>query len=331
MFPSQGSVVRPAGHVCPHHGSGGRARFDLDQPAQSVHDTIGRASAMTSPIPPWLALLVAAVVYSVMFSLGLMIGREQIAAALQRRGVLAFALFAVLVPVPAAAVLAVRLFDLKGVAAAGILLMAISPGAPVALRRAIEAGGGAPFAPALHLVILALAVLSVPASLAMLSEMFGRALAVSPLDVARQVFFVQLLPLGLGAALRAWRPAVAARLEGPLARVTNPLLVAVVVLLLVVLWPRLVEVGWAPFAAGAGLTACALALGAACVWRDPVARPVAAVAAAMRNPGLALLMATVNQMPGGVVASVFGYALGAIAVVTAFVLWQGRRATMAAR
>ncbi|MDH4094422.1 MAG: hypothetical protein OEV81_06480 [Betaproteobacteria bacterium] len=73
---------------------------------------------MTSPIPPWLALLVAAVVYGVMFSLGLMIGREQIAAAPQRRGVLAFALFAVLVPVPAAAVLAVGLFDLKSVAAA---------------------------------------------------------------------------------------------------------------------------------------------------------------------------------------------------------------------
>lgn len=281
---------------------------------------------MTSPIPPWLALLIAAVVYCVMFSFGLMIGREQIAAALRRRGVLAFALFAVLVPVPAAAVLAVWLLGLKGVVAAGILLMAISPGAPVALRRALEAGGGAPFAPALHLAILAFAVLSVPLSLAALSAMFGRTFAVSPLDVAHQVFFAQLLPLGLGAALRAWQPATAARLEGPLARVTNPALVAALALLVVVLWPRLVEVGWAPLVAGVGLTACALALGAACAWRDPVARRVAAVAAALRNPGLALLMATVNRMPSGVVASVVGYTLGAALVVTAFVLWQARRA-----
>jgi BASS family bile acid:Na+ symporter len=280
---------------------------------------------MTTTIPPWLALLLAAVVYSVMFSLGLMIGREQIAAAAQRRGVLAFALFAVFVPVPAAAVLAVTLFGLKGVVAAGILLMAISPGAPVALRRAIEAGGGAPFAPALHVAILVLAMVSVPASLAFLSEMYGKSFAVTPLEVARQVFFVQLLPLGLGAALRAWRPAAAMRLERPLARITNPALVAALVLLLVVLWPSLVEIGWAPFAAGAGLTACALVLGAACAWRDPVARRVAAVAAAMRNPGLALLIATVNHMPPGVVASVFGYAFGALLVVTAFVLWQGPR------
>ena len=56
---------------------------------------------MTSPIPPWLALLSAAAVFCVMLSLGLMIGREQIAAALRRPGVLAVALFAVLVPVPA--------------------------------------------------------------------------------------------------------------------------------------------------------------------------------------------------------------------------------------
>lgn len=281
---------------------------------------------MTSPIPPWLALPIAAVVFCVMFSLGLMIGREQLAAALKRRGVLAFALFAVLVPVPAVAVLAVKLLGLKDVVAAGILLMAISPGAPVALRRALEAGGGALFAPVLHLAILALAVLSVPLSLAVLSEMYGRSIAVSPLDVARQVFFAQLLPLGMGAALRAWRPGMAARLEDPLARVTNPALIAVAVLLLAVLWPRLAEIGWAPFVAGAGLTACALALGAACAWHDPAARPVAAVAAAMRNPGLALLIATVNGMPPGVVASVIGYTLGAALVVTAFVVWQGRRA-----
>jgi predicted Na+-dependent transporter len=281
---------------------------------------------MSTPLPPWLALLVAAVVWCVMFSLGLMIGREQVAAALKRRGVLAFALFAVLVPVPAAAVLAVKLLGLKGVVAGGILLMAISPGAPVALRRAIEAGGGAPFAPALHLVILALAVLTVPASLAVLDELFGKSFSVSPLDVGRQVFFAQLLPIGLGAALRAWRPAAAARLEGRLARVINPALLAAVVLLLVVLWPALAAVGWTPFAAGAGLTAFALAIGAACAWRDAAARPVAAVAAAMRNPGLALLIATVNQMPPGVAASALGYALGGALVVTAFVLWLGRRA-----
>ena len=46
--------------------------------------------------------------------------------------------FAVVIPVPALAVLFVTLLDLKGPVAAGIVLMSISPGAPVALRRAID-------------------------------------------------------------------------------------------------------------------------------------------------------------------------------------------------
>ena len=50
--------------------------------------------------------------------------------------------------------------------ALGIVLMAISPGAPVALRRALDAGGSREFAPALHLAIVMLAVVTVPASIA---------------------------------------------------------------------------------------------------------------------------------------------------------------------
>src|SRR5512139_2422573 len=164
---------------------------------------------MTSPIPSWLALLALATVFTVMVSLGLMLGREQIAAALQRRMVLAALLFAVVIPVPAAAVLFVKLFGIKGAAAAGILLMAISPGAPVALRRAIEAGGHVEFAPALHLAIVISAIVTVPASMAILDAIFAKDFAVTPLDVARQVFVAQLLPLGLGAAFRAWRPELA--------------------------------------------------------------------------------------------------------------------------
>lgn len=282
--------------------------------------------AMTSTIPPWLTTLIAAAVFAVMLSLGLMIGREQVAAARDRRVVLAVALFAVVVPVPAVAVLLVKLAGLKGVVAAGILLMAISPGAPIALRRAIEAGGNREFAPVLHLAVVVLAIVSVPAGVALLSRLFGVSFAISPLDVARQVFFAQLLPIALGAALRAWRPALAARLEAPLARVTSWMLIGLALALLVVLWPLLEEVGWLPFAAGIGLTACALAMGAAIVTRDVQARPAVAVAAAMRNPGLALLIAAVNKMPAGVVASVFGYALGLLLVVGAFVAWQVRRA-----
>ena len=280
---------------------------------------------MSSAVPAWLVLLVAATLFAVMLSLGLLLGREQIAAALQRRVVLAALLFAVVVPVPALAVLFVKLFGVKGAAAAGILLMAISPGAPVALRRAIEAGGHSAFAPALHLAIVLSAVATVPASLSILDALFEKDLTVSPLDVARQVFFAQLIPLGLGATLRSMRPALAARIEPGLTRVSNLMLLGLAVALLAVLWRMLEDIGWAPFVAGVGLSVCALGVGAAFAGKDAHARPAGAVAAAMRNPGLALLIATVNKLPVAVVASVFGYALGLALIVTLFVLAQGRR------
>ena len=259
-----------------------------------------------------------------MLSLGLLLGREQLAAAWQRRLVISAILFAVVVPVPALAVLFVKLVGLKGPVAAGIVLMAISPGAPVALRRALEVGRHARFAPALHLAILLSAVVTVPLSVAAIDVIFGVELTVAPLHIARQVFFAQLLPLGLGAGIRAFFPRAATWLEPRLARVANLLLLVFLIACIYGLWGMLADIGWMPEIAGVVLTACALLVGEAVAWRDPEARPAAAVAAAMRNVGLALLIATLNHAPSGVTAAIFGYALGALAVVTVYVAWRTR-------
>lgn len=270
----------------------------------------------------WISPLAAVTVFTVMLSLGLLLEREQIISALRRRMVLAAVLFAVVIPVPVLAVVVVKLFGLRGAVAAGIVLMAISPGAPVALRRAIQAGGGSEFAPTLHLAIVMLAVVTVPVSVMVMSWIFSVRFAISPLDVARQVFFAQLLPLGIGAALRAWRPVPAARLEPRLAAISNLMLLALIVLCLVALGPRLAAIGWAPVIAGIGLTLCALFAGTIFAGRDPSVRSTAAIAAAMRNPGLALLIATRNAAPPDVTASVFGYALGLAGVIFAFMAWR---------
>ena len=161
----------------------------------------------------WIGLFAVATVFVVMFALGLMLGREQIAAALERRVVLTAVIFAVVVPIPALAVLVVKVLHPPPAVAVGIILMAISPGAPVALRRALDAGGDRRFAPTLHLAIVLLAVVTVPASVLILDWIFGTEFTVTPFDIGRQVFFAQLLPLALGAALRAWRPALAENLE----------------------------------------------------------------------------------------------------------------------
>lgn len=276
-----------------------------------------------------VAPLAGATIFAVMLSLGLLLGREHLAAASQRRVVLAAVLFSVVVPVPALAVLIVKVAGLKGPVAAGIVLMAISPGAPVALRRAIDAGGHPEFAPALHVAIVMVAVVTVPVSVIIVDAIFSTSAVLSPIDVARQVFFAQFLPLAVGAGLRAWRPATAAWLARRLARISNLMLVALALLCVVVLGPAIARIGWVPSIAGAGMTVCALLIGAAFAGRDPSVRTAAAIGAAMRNPGLALLIATVNKAAPAVTASVFGYALGLAAVMVAFVAWRSSRARRA--
>src|SRR5262249_29140551 len=110
-----------------------------------------------------------------------------------------------------------------------------------------------------------------------------------------------------------------------LGRASNLMLIALALVLLVVLWRLLEEVGWTPFIAGAALSACALLVGAAFAGTDAAARPSGAVAAALRNPGLPPLIASANKLPAAVIASVFGYALGLTLVVTVFVVGWGRR------
>ena len=82
-----------------------------------------------------------------------------------------------------------------------------------------------------------------------------------------------------------------------------------------------------PFLGGMILTSGALGVGTAFAGRDHALRPQAALAAAMRNPGLALLIASVNDMPSTVVAAVAGYALGAAGIVMAYVARQARTVT----
>ena len=244
---------------------------------------------------------------------------------IERRAVLARAVFVVVVLVPALAALALDALGVRGPVAVGIVLVLISPGAPVALRRALDAGGHPEFAPALHLAIVVLAVLTVPATVAILDWIYAADFKASPFDIASQVFSAQLAPLALGASLRAVRPALAARVEPSLVRCGNLLLLVLAVLLMVDLPSIVGIVGWTPLIAGITVTVFSLAIGWALARHDPGVRPAAAITAAMRNPGLALVIATLNHAPSAVTAAVVGYALGLGLTLIVFMRWVKRR------
>jgi predicted Na+-dependent transporter len=126
---------------------------------------------VTSPVPEsLLSIVAAATLLTIMFDLGLAIVPGEFRWVVQRPGLILKGLFSGLVAVPALAWIVVRGLDLPRAAAIGVVLMAISPGAPVALRRSLGAGSHRSFAPALQIAVPVLAVVSMPLSIAAFND-----------------------------------------------------------------------------------------------------------------------------------------------------------------
>lgn len=276
-------------------------------------------------IAEWLLTAVVAVtVFTVMFAVGLGIVLAELKWIWQRPEPMVRGLFSVLIAVPVLALAIARLLELPRAAEIGLVLMAIAPGAPVALRRSLAAGGHRAFAPSLQISVVVLAVISMPLSIVLLNPLYSGHASISPLDVARQVFVVQLLPLGLGIAVRKFGAALAARLEPRLRQIAMALLVVAVVLVLIDVWETTVTAGWRSLAAVVLTIAGALLVGHLLGGPEPAMRTAVAITSAARNPGLALLVATVNDAAPPVVATILAYLVISVFALIPYVYWRRR-------
>lgn len=250
-------------------------------------------------MPTFVALFIAVTLYSTMLALGLSLRLEALQAWLRRPGLPLRVLLGSCVLVPLVGLLLLQTpwsFGIERDERTAIALMALCPSAPLALRKARKAGGDQQLAALVQVGAALLAILTVPA----LGLLFRQRFAVVgwdayPLEVALQVGKVQVLPLLLGLLLRRWRPSLADRLERPLGRLANGLLILLLVLVLLKAGPLL----WA-FLPGNGpaLLTMALLVGASLLIGLMMAGPASghgittALVTAMRNPGLALMFAS---------------------------------------
>ena len=283
---------------------------------------------VTGPVPDWLLSAVAvATIFAVMFDLGLAIVPGEFRSVARQPGLLLKGLFAVLIAVPTLAWLVARALDLPRAAEVGIMLMAIAPGAPVALRRSLGAGGHRSYAPALQISVAALAVVSMPLSIAALNEYYGGSATIEPRHLARQVFTAQLLPLGLGMLARHLFARPAAWLEPRLRRLGGVLLVVLVGLVLLDIWPVVAGAGPRVTIAIVVVTALAVVVGHLLGGPDPATRTATAISSAVRNPGLALLVATLNAASPAITAAVLAYFAIAALTLIPYIAWRRRVGT----
>ena len=134
------------------------------------------------------------------------------------------------------------------------------------------------------------------------------------IDVARMVgtlLIAQFLPLCIGLGVRQWRPAFAARLKRPANLLSVVLNLATLGVILTAQWRMIMAIPLVAYTGMLALVLAALAAGWLCSGSGKERRTAMVMATAVRNVGVALVIAT-TSFPG----------TRAVAAATVFALFQ---------
>ena len=104
------------------------------------------------------------------------------------------------------------------------------------------------------------------------------------------------------------------------------LLILLLVLVLIDIWHVVIGAGWRAALAIVLVTALALAVGHMLGGPEPATRTATAICSAARNPGLALLVATLNHAPPAITATALAYLLIAAVTLIPYIFWRKRDA-----
>ena len=280
---------------------------------------------MVEIIPLWLInLLSFTTVFSVMAAIGTTITPEVCFEHIRSPWALIRGLLCVLVIVPVIGIAASFAFGLSLPEKVGIALMVIAPGAPLALRRALSSGAHAGFAPTLQIALAILAVPAVPLWVLMANLILGTNGIAGVLAVARQVALAQLLPLALGAVARKASPVHSQWLGPIIGRAGAILLILAIISQLIDLQYVILSARLWPVIVAALTTVIALLMGHLLGGHLHEVGHSMAISSALRNIGLALLIATANRTPPTVEIVIVSYAITAIVIVSVYIALRGR-------
>jgi bile acid:Na+ symporter, BASS family len=267
-----------------------------------------------------LVLVLKLSIVALIFSIGLGSTPADVTYLWRRPALLVRSLLAMYVAVPLVALAAVRTFALSAAVKTAILVLAISAGAPLLPKRLMKFGREG-YVISLVVTSSLLAVVIVPAWVALLAPLFVRKSSVTPVAVAMVIAKAFLAPLAAGMLLRRALAGTAGRLSEWFMRPAGAALAMAALALLALHWRLLVELGWIPLIALAGMTAVALAVGHALGGPDPDDRTALAVSCSARHVGIALLAASTVPGPRTVVL-ILTYILASAAVSIAYLKWQ---------
>jgi bile acid:Na+ symporter, BASS family len=256
-------------------------------------------------------IVVAVFLVAFMFQAGLGCDYHDLLKALRNTNCMLRVFAANFIIVPIIGVMAIRIFPLDDFVAAGIVLMAISPGVPfLPMLAGTKNGGDEGLATGLAVLLPAISVITVPLTAPLVLPATAEAHIVLATFVTNLVV-LQLLPLLIGLYVRARAPVIAPTLI----KVFMLIAVLALVVLLFGIVPKMGEAFASVYGShGLEVTLLLTVLSAATGWvfggSDPRIRNTMTISTIMKNFGLALAI-TGPSFPGTVASA---------AVITYFVI-----------
>lgn len=245
----------------------------------------------------------------------------------RRPGLLLRSLLAMYVLVPLAAFVLVTLLPLTPGVKAALLVLAVSAGAPL-LPRKLGSFGSDAYVFSLVVTSSLLAIVIVPAWVALLAHHFGVAAELSPTDVAAAIAKAFLAPLVIGMVIRFLLPTFSAKVADRLLAMAGLVLTGTGLVLLVGGWQLFLDVRWEGMAALVGLLLIALAIGHALGGPRADDRTALAISCATRHIGVAVVVATSFRGPKTAVL-IAAYVVASALVAIPYLRWRRRRAGVA--
>src|SRR5437763_203132 len=154
----------------------------------------------------FIPLLAQAALFLIVASFCLRAEAARVVQAMRHSGLILRAIAAVYIVVPLVAVIICTILPIDRSIAIGIVLMAVSPLAPVIPARFMQAGLDASVAVGYYVALILFAVVFVPLTVALLSAIYPADASISVEAVGKLVALTVLLPIGIGVAIATWMP-----------------------------------------------------------------------------------------------------------------------------
>jgi len=237
------------------------------------------------------------------------------------------------VAVPFAAVILLLLANADPMAAAGILILAVCPGAPYGPPLTALAGAKTAISVGLMIILAGSSVLMAPLLLFLLLPLTSRGmdLHVDAPGMLRAILATQLLPLCVGLAVNHWRPDLAARLLTPAVAAGKVLNAATFAVILITHGPQLLDIRPGGILAMLTLLGVSLGVGWGAGGRWSGDRKAVALTTSIRNVGLGLVIAAGGFAGPSAMTAVLAYGLVQLLGSFLLALWWRRGPSLAVR